>query len=399
MRHWLSARFLPACVAVLAMAVATVALAEPGGSDKASGVATDAPAAVPLPAAASPASKPAPSTSRPASTRPASEIVLVKVGPLTVTQADYNHEVRNTPREQIPFVITRVIQELIDRRLFSLYLREHPELVDSAAIQEYIDKACKEEGVENRQQLEAKLKARDELDKLHDYLDRVKVMLGFDELVRRAEKRAADEDLLRRMYENDKRGHDGSRVRVRHFLVAVYPWETPEQIKAKRQRIEQVRHDLLSGRRTWDQVINETDHVASRSLRGEFGLHARHNELPEPIMEAAFKLEIGETSDVVRTDLGFHLVQITEKLQGNFTFEKAKPFIRRWAAQEYLLKVNNEMRSMHEVIGVREPDLPPPTTQPAAKTAPSAGKAADGKPRAKTPRPQRPAQKPKPAAK
>lgn len=308
-----------------------------------------------------------------AASQPASEIVLVQVGPLTVTQADLNYEASRLPGEQGKAMKGSLVQELVARRLFSLYMKDHPDLVDPQLLEKKLEIAYKAEGVKNRDELVAKLKARNDLRKLDDFLDRARVLIGRSELIRRAEEKAADEKVRKEVFEADPSAFDGSRMRVRHILVATSPWDTPAQLAAKRERLAKIREDLVSGRRTWEQCIDESDEVGSRVIGGQLGMVPRHLEKPEAVAKAAFELKPGETSEIVESPLGFHLVQTTAVHKGLLKYgdDEVTRVLKLWINRKIMTDAEAEAKAKYAVVGIRAPADPPPTPPPATKPAPT----------------------------
>jgi peptidyl-prolyl cis-trans isomerase C len=295
----------------------------------------------------------------------------VRVGDTVITQRDFNADAGNLPPARIAQSKPGILREMISRRLFLLHAQEHPDLVDPAKLEKKLEEAYKLEGVKTREELEAKLKSENRLTKLQDFIDRNRAMMARIELTRRAEKLAADESHLREVFDRDPTAFDGTRMRVRHIVKYVLPWDTPE---ARREQAARIREDLVSGRRTWEQAVNESDEVSTRIIGGDLGYVPRHLEKPEAVAKAAFALKPGETSEVIESTVGYHILQVTDVHKGQTKFEKATYWIRSWVIREPIYIVDAEMRAKYPVIGVREPDLPPPpppsATRPAAVTRP-----------------------------
>ncbi|HSK80613.1 MAG TPA: peptidyl-prolyl cis-trans isomerase [Thermoanaerobaculia bacterium] len=100
-------------------------------------------------------------------------------------------------------------------------------------------------------------------------------------------------------------------VRARHILVTVTDQRTDEQA---RQRIEEARTKLAGG--DWAAVAKEySDDPASKDSGGDLGVFGRGQMLPE-FEQAAFNAEPGKLVGPVKTDAGYHLIEVSEKTAG-----------------------------------------------------------------------------------
>lgn len=101
------------------------------------------------------------------------------------------------------------------------------------------------------------------------------------------------------------------RVHARHILAAVAPDASEADKKAARKKIADAQKRLQKGE-DFAAVASEMSDCPSREKGGDLGLFGR-GEMVEPFEKAAFALEPGRTSDVVETQFGYHLIQVTEK--------------------------------------------------------------------------------------
>lgn len=358
-----------------------VLMASPAG-------AADGGFAVPAPSDA--ATRPAAATRPSATSRPAElDIVLVRVGDTVITQADFNRACGHIPTQHVQSRKAQILRGLIGQRLLTLYVNEHPELIDEAKLQRQIRKALEQQGVETVEELRAKLAAEGTPDKLDHYINQVRMALGREALVRTAERITKDEEKMRQLFEKNSDEFNGTSRYARQIRFNILPWETPEQVQAKRNKAERIRADLVSGRRTWEECVVESE-CPTKTTGGLLGYVPRHLEQPEVVCEAAHRLEPGETSEVLEDRNNIYIVQVTKKHQGTMTFDEAKIRMTMWFNWEPLYRVDNEMRAKYPIVGVREPDLPPP---PASRPAPLV-RPQRGPQRGPTTRPARPASAP-----
>jgi len=124
---------------------------------------------------------------------------------------------------------------------------------------------------------------------------------------------AQDEARVRKAYEeNASRYRLPERVRARHVLVQVPKDATPEQEAAARQEAESVLGRLRGGEDFAKVAAEASDDPGSKAQGGDLGFFLRGQMVP-PFEQAAFALEPGQLSELVRTDFGFHVIRTEAK--------------------------------------------------------------------------------------
>lgn len=121
---------------------------------------------------------------------------------------------------------------------------------------------------------------------------------------------------LKKKYEESKGQYE--QVKARHILIAfkgspaAQPGKTElteEQAKAK---AEELRKQIVGGA-SFDEVAKkESDDVGSGARGGDLGEFGRGDMVPE-FEKVAFEGKIGEISPVVKTQFGYHILQVSER--------------------------------------------------------------------------------------
>ncbi|GEM_PF-3100782 len=149
------------------------------------------------------------------------------------------------------------------------------------------------------------------------------------------------EEELRAYYERYRlRYYTPELVHVRHILVRVPPDAEPERVERARRRIEEIRERLREGERFEELARRYSEDELSAPQGGDYGWIQRGDPTGEAFVELAFSLkEPGEVGGPVRTERGFHLVQLVERRpeQGE-TFEEVADRVLR----DYLLEKTQE---------------------------------------------------------
>jgi parvulin-like peptidyl-prolyl isomerase len=91
-------------------------------------------------------------------------------------------------------------------------------------------------------------------------------------------------------------------------------------------KAQDIRSKLTAGADFVVLAKAESDDVGSATKGGDLGAF-RRGQMVKPFDQAAFTLPIGQVSEPVRTDFGYHLIKITSR--ASKTFEEAKPEIEK----------------------------------------------------------------------
>jgi len=103
-------------------------------------------------------------------------------------------------------------------------------------------------------------------------------------------------------------------VRARHILIQVPSGGSDEEVADARSRAEAARSRVEAGEDFATVAGEVSDDVGTKSLGGDLGRFARGSNDPA-LDAAAFGLEVGALSEVVRSDVGWHVVRVDEKVE------------------------------------------------------------------------------------
>jgi len=114
-----------------------------------------------------------------------------------------------------------------------------------------------------------------------------------------------------------------AQIRARHILIRVPEGSGTEREEELRERAAFVREKSLEGAE-FAELAKEFSQDTTGPTGGELGWFGRGQMVP-PFEEAAFGLEAGEVSDVVRTQYGFHVIKVEEtREEGVEAFENVR---------------------------------------------------------------------------
>lgn len=141
---------------------------------------------------------------------------------------------------------------------------------------------------------------------------------------------AEEPERVREAYEERRVEFDRpEQVRARHILLRVPEDAGEEKVAEVRERAEEVLARIEEGAAFADVALEVSQDPGSRSRGGDLGYFSR-DDMVDAFAEAAFALEPGERSGVVRTTHGFHLIKALEHRPARTVpFEEARREVAR----------------------------------------------------------------------
>jgi parvulin-like peptidyl-prolyl isomerase len=111
-----------------------------------------------------------------------------------------------------------------------------------------------------------------------------------------------------------------------------------EQKKLKRQRLEKLRNRALEGEDFSKLIMEFSEDRGVKETKGEYTFSREDRFVPE-FKAAAFSLAPGKISDVVVSELGFHVIKLLEKIPAKkVEFEKVAADLREFLTQQEVQK-------------------------------------------------------------
>jgi peptidyl-prolyl cis-trans isomerase C len=142
----------------------------------------------------------------------------------------------------------------------------------------------------------------------------------------------SDEDIKSYYDTHPDQFKHAEQVRASHILVKVGPNDTPEQKAEAHQKIEEIQKKLQAGE-DFATLAKEQSDCPSKAKGGDLGFFDK-NAMVKPFSDAAFALKPGETSGIVETQFGYHIIKQTEKKpEGTQTFDEVKEDIGKHLKQ------------------------------------------------------------------
>ena len=168
--------------------------------------------------------------------------------------------------------------------------------------------------------------------------------LGWDDLT------VTEAEIRRQFDTHPEQYTDPEKIRVQHiYLRSETGEDSPESRRAVRQRLENIRLQLLEGA-DFTALAREHSESATAHRGGWLGL-SQGERVDPTFVEAAWSLEPNEISEVIDTPNGFHVIVVREQRPGLVRqFEDVREFAKRRALSD---KLAEEHRRFTAEVGAR----------------------------------------------
>jgi parvulin-like peptidyl-prolyl isomerase len=346
------------------------------------------------PAAASPAAKAAAAPAggaAPAPTTAKFDQVIATVNGEKITRGDLvnflsRYQIPPLPPEQI---YNDAVASIINTRLIGQFLSRQkiavpPQKLNDAVAQ--LERDLKADGRDLQTALRESNQTMDDVRR--EYVDRIRWVEYLNQKATDAELKkfaAAHKDLV-----------GGTQVRASHIYLMVPEGASAAEKEKTRQKLLAIKQEIVAGKISFADAANKyTEDPGNVSAEdpahpvrhgGDIGYFTLMTGVVDEFAAAAFVLKPGQISDPVETVHGLHLIQVTDRKEGNpVDFERQRAYILQiYAAdlQKQVLIAEHEAAEQKHAIEIQPmpPDLFPPS--PAAGRAPAAAPGGNAPPAA-----------------
>lgn len=110
-----------------------------------------------------------------------------------------------------------------------------------------------------------------------------------------------------------ERQHRFPKIQASHILIGYHNAEGNIDTAAAKLKAESVFTELNAGASFEELVTKYSDDPGSKEKGGDLGYFERRMMVKE-FDEVAFKMEVGQISDLVQTNFGYHIIKLTDKM-------------------------------------------------------------------------------------
>ena len=108
---------------------------------------------------------------------------------------------------------------------------------------------------------------------------------------------------------------NGEKVKLSHILIDTTKLKTDAELKTAKQKIEEVKKEIDNGA-DFAETAEKYSTCSSAKDGGDVGFYEKSGSLVEELDEVAFSMKVGEISEPVKTQFGYHIIKVTGKVEG-----------------------------------------------------------------------------------
>lgn len=139
------------------------------------------------------------------------------------------------------------------------------------------------------------------------------------------------EEEIKKFYEQGKDGFKRKEsVMVSHILVRVTKDAEPAERQKARERAKDLRRRIVAGKDFAEIAGKYSDCARTKQAGGDLG-YIKKGFMPPVFDEVAFTLKMGEVSEVIETEFGYHIIKVVDKKPAGYVpLADVKDFIRKY---------------------------------------------------------------------
>jgi len=164
-----------------------------------------------------------------------------------------------------------------------------------------------------------------------------------------------EDDALAYYNENAERFVQPESVSASHILIRTEEGDSEEAKAEKKAELEKIRADIIAGVTTFADAAKEHSDCPSSAQGGSLGTFGKGQMVPE-FEVAAFTQEIDEIGDIIETQFGYHIVQVSDRSEeGTVSFENVKERIVGFLTnQKKQQAVSDYVKSLRDSATIEE---------------------------------------------
>ena len=119
----------------------------------------------------------------------------------------------------------------------------------------------------------------------------------------------------KKYFDANKDAFNGARVKASHVLIDTRSMKTDAEKEEAKKKIEAIKMEIDKGADFAD-IAKKYSNCPSAEKGGDIGFFQRKGSIVEDFAKVAFAMKVGEISEPIKTQFGYHIIKVTEKEEG-----------------------------------------------------------------------------------
>lgn len=135
---------------------------------------------------------------------------------------------------------------------------------------------------------------------------------------------------MKKYYDDNKNEFYKDEVKASHILIKTIDENNNELSDKKKEEAKKKAEDILKKIKSGEEfakLAKEYSEDGTASQGGDLGFFTKGEMVPE-FEKAAWELKPGEVSDLVKTQYGYHIIKVTDKVDKQLSFDEVKDTIK-----------------------------------------------------------------------
>jgi peptidyl-prolyl cis-trans isomerase SurA len=215
-------------------------------------------------------------------------------------------------RERVQEICRKILDRLIEEKLIDQEVKKAGIKVSIKEVEATVEEV-KRRNAATQEDLERALIA-DGLT-LEAYKKQIEKSLLRQKLISwavKSETKVGEKEFKEFYQKNMDRYRTNETYRPSQILFLIPKGASPEEIREIRKKCQKVLDKIRGGEDFGEMVLLYSEDASSSKERGDLG-YFKKGELLPVFEREALRLKVGEVSDIVRTELGFHIIKILDR--------------------------------------------------------------------------------------
>ena len=179
--------------------------------------------------------------------------------------------------------------------------------------------------------------------------DDIGLMVRFEKLEKQAMEVVASAEATAAFIKANPAYFDGTEIQASHILLTCGQGASTAQRTEARKQLDQITADIKAGKTKFAAAAKAHSSCPSKDKGGDLGAFTFDKMVP-PFSQTAFGMKVGQVSDIVETQFGFHLIKVTKRTPGTSKPGKnAQRVARNILLENFRAKIMAEARKNNPV--------------------------------------------------